>query len=224
MTKPKICYRFVNENMTSNYDGETEWKLGEWKKVEGKLKCCSNGLHASLTPLQSLNNVYGSRWFIAEYRGKIVKEDNKFCASEMKLIKEIPIIVVKRFALFCAKDCLKYYEKEYPNDNRIAECIKTTEDYLDGKATIDEQSVAESAAQSAAESSESAWSAVWSARSVRSAESAVSAESASSAAWSAVWSAAWTAVWSARSVRSVRSAAKKRQEKELKRLIKEHAK
>jgi len=206
------CFRFVNKDMTSNRDRKTKWEIGKWNKQEGDLECCKNGLHASLTPLESLNNIYGDRWFIAEARGKIVKEDNKFCASEMRLINEIPVIVIKRFALFCEKQCLKNYEKEYPNDSRVSECIRITELYLDGEVTIDELSAAKSAAWLAAESA--AKSAAWLA-----AESA--AWLAKSAAWSAE-SAAWLAAKSAES--AAWSAVKSAQNKELMRLIKEHIK
>ena len=153
--KQKICYRFVKDDMTSE-QGHMKWELGKWNKVEGELRCCKNGLHASLTPLQSLKNIYGSRWFIAEYRGNIDEDDNKFCASEMRLINEIPIMVIKRFALFCAKDCLKNYENKYPNDKRVSECIRITELYLDGKATLKELQAACSAAYSVACSADSA--------------------------------------------------------------------
>lgn len=207
--KNKICYRFVKEDMTSNKDGVTKWKIGKWNKVEGKLKCCSNGLHASLTPRESLNNIYGDRWFIAEYRGNISKEDDKFCANEMRLIKEIPIIVIKRFALFCAKQCLKNYEKQYPDDKRVSECIRITELYLDGKATLKELSAAESAAWSTARSA--AWSAAWFARYAAESAALSAARSARYAAESAAWSAAESAALSA-------------QNKELLRLIKEYAK
>jgi len=223
------CFRFVNENLTSHQDGVTKWEVGKWNKITGKLVPCESGLHASLTPLESLNNVYGDRWFMTEARGEIVKKENKFCANEMRIVREIPIEVIKRFALFCAKDCLINYEKEYPNDKRVSDCIKATEDYLDGKITLDELSAARSAAwsawsawsaESAARSARSAaWSAAWSAESA-----ARSARSAESAAWSAR-SAAWSAAWSAESAaRSARSAAEKRQNKELNRLIKEYAK
>ncbi|MBU0791854.1 MAG: hypothetical protein KKC55_15505, partial [Gammaproteobacteria bacterium] len=172
--KIRKCYRFVNKNLTSYQDKSTKWEIKKWNKVKEKLVPCKNGLHASLTPLQSLNNIYGDRWFVAESRGKkIKKKDDKFCASEMRLIKEIPLIVIKRFALFCAKDCLKYYKKRYPDDKRISNCIRDTELYLDDKISLKKLTSAWSAAESAA----------WSA--------------AKSAAWSAAWSAAKSAAWSA---------------------------
>ncbi len=131
------CYRFVRDDLTSE-NGELSWKIGEWNKVSGKIVCCSNGLHAALTPRDSIRNVYGQRWFISEARGEIVKQDNKFAASEMRIVEEIPKIVLQRFAIWCAKDSLKYYEKKYPKDTRASDCIQAAEDYLDGKINVDE--------------------------------------------------------------------------------------
>ncbi|MGB7969605.1 MAG: putative immunity protein [Methanobacterium sp.] len=142
------CYRFVQDDLSSE-NGELSWKIGEWNKVSGKIVCCSNGLHASLTPRDSISNVYGQRWFISEARGDIVKQDNKFAASEMMIVEEIPKIVLQRFAIWCAQDSLKYYEKKYPKDNRANNCIQALEDYLNGKITIDELIKEQKAAYSA---------------------------------------------------------------------------
>ena len=131
------CYRFVRDDLTSE-NGELSWKIGEWNKVSGKIVPCSNGLHAALTPRDSLRNVYGQRWFISEARGEIVKQNNKFAASEMRIVEEIPKIVLQRFAIWCANDSLKYYEKKYPKDTRAIDCIQAAEDYLDGKIKVDE--------------------------------------------------------------------------------------
>jgi len=131
------CYRFVRDDLTSE-NGELSWKIGEWNKVSGKIVCCSNGLHAALTPRDSIRNVYGQRWFISEARGEIVKQDNKFAASEMRIVEEIPKIVLQRFAIWCAKDSLKYFEKKYPKDTRASDCIQAAENYLDGKIKVDE--------------------------------------------------------------------------------------
>lgn len=130
------CYRFVGADLTSE-NGELSWKIGEWNKVNNKIVCCSNGLHAALTPRDSISNVYGQRWFISEARGEIDKQDNKFAASEMRIVEEIPTIVLQRFAIWCAKDTLKYYDKKYPKDMRANDCIQAVEDYLDGKIKVD---------------------------------------------------------------------------------------
>jgi hypothetical protein len=131
------CYRFVKDDLTSE-NGKMTWEIGEWNKVSGKIACCSNGLHAALTPRDSIRNVYGQKWFISEARGELVKQDNKFAASEMRIVQEIPKIILQRFSIWCAKECLKYYEKKYPEDVRISDFIQATEDYLDGKIKEDE--------------------------------------------------------------------------------------
>ena len=131
------CYRFVRDDLTSE-NGELSWKVGEWNKISGKIVPCSNGLHAALTPRDSLRNVYGQRWFISEARGEIVKQDNKFAVSEMRIVKEIPKIVLQRFAIWCADGSLKYYEKKYAKDTRAIDCIQAAKDYLDGKIKVDE--------------------------------------------------------------------------------------
>jgi len=203
------CYRWVKDDMTSENDSKTLWKVGEWKKIEGKIKICEKGLHACKNPYDSMKNIYGNRWFLAESKGNIIEKGDKFVASEMRLIKELPNIIWKRFALFCAKECEKNYQKEYQNDKRVSDCNKATEDYLDGKIKIEELEKARSAA----------WSAVRSA--VRSA-----ARSAAFAAWSAAWSAVRSAAWSAAcaaesaaSAASAENAIEERQKKELNRLV-----
>jgi len=196
------CFRFVNQDMTSNHDNRTKWKLKEWLKVTGMIKPCENGLHACKTPTQSIDNVYGSKWFMAEARGKIVEEGSKFAASEMRLIKEIPFEVLTRFALWCAKDCLKYYTAKYPDDSRVADCIRITEDFLDGKATIDAVRAAYAAARAAA-------------RAAADAADAADAYAAYAAARAAAYADAYAAA---------RAAARKRQAQELNRLIKEYMK
>ena len=193
ITKQKTikCFRWVTKDMKSEH-GNMKWELGKWNKIDCKLLMCNSGLHAYTDSFDSMNNVFGDKWFISEARGVIKDKDStKICCSEMRLIKEIPEMAWKRFALFCAKDCLKFYDKEYPSDKRVSDCIKAAEDFLDGK--IDEiklekhRSAAGSAARSAARSAElaeSAWSA-WSAESA--AWSARSAGSATRSAWSAAW-------------------------------------
>ncbi len=107
--------------------------------------------------------------------------------------------ILKQWSLDCAITVVDNFNKEYPNDDRIAECLEVTSKYLLGESTLYElESAARAAAESAAESSAgSAYSAA-----ARSAEySAYSAAwAADSAAWAA-WAAdsAESAAWAARS-------------------------
>ena len=165
-----IGYKWLtSENKSINGD-KISWKKSIWVKREPKrLQLCKYGLHASKTPLQSLGYVYGDKWWVVEAKGKIINTDDKFVASEMKIIKRLPVkkILVK-FAVLCAKRCLTNYEKEYPNDDRPRKAIEAAENYVKNPTKENE-----SAAWSAG-------SAAWSAGSARSA-----AGSARSAAWSA---------------------------------------
>jgi len=96
------AYRFVTDDLKSQH-GDTRWVVGEWQKCEGKLGLCANGLHASKKPLDSLNNVFGTRWFLCEVRGKVLEGRDKLCAEEMRILQEIPLSIVVQFAADCAK-------------------------------------------------------------------------------------------------------------------------
>ena len=122
-------YRFVKENLKSEH-GNIQWVLGEWQKCEGKSSLCETGLHASQKPLDSLNYIFGTRWFECEARGKILKDSDKFCASEMRLLQEIPQGVLIQFAIDCAKKALLVFEKEYPNNKQLRKVVKAAELYL----------------------------------------------------------------------------------------------
>ncbi len=177
-----VGYKFVTKDLQSR-NGVCTWKLGEWQKANGKLVCCSNGLHAALTPLDSLQYVYGDRWFIVEARGDITcidtsgeVHDDKFCAREMRLVQEIPVDkVLVQFAILCARRCYKHYKKQYPDDTAVIGAIKAAAKCLRNPTPANV-----SAARSAARSAESA---AWSAKSAESA--ARSAESAARSAESA---------------------------------------
>ena len=99
-----------------------------------------------------------------------------------------------KFGVWCARQSYKYWESEYPNDNRVLECIEATAGFIEGDVGQGELSAAWSAAESARSAAFSAWCAARSA-----------ARSAALSAWSAAESAACSAAWSA--ARSARSAA-----------------
>jgi len=199
MNKTITGYKFIKQDMNS-IKGGTKWRLKQWKKHKGEINLCQKGFHATRTALQSLDYPYGPRWFIVEAKGEFKeKKDDKFVASEMRLVKELPTKkIAVEFAIKCAKRCLKNFEKEYPEDKRPREAIEATKNWLK-KPTKKNGSAARFAA-------ESAWSAAWSARSAGSA--ARSARSAAESAAMSAWSAAMSAAESARSARSAGSAAR----------------
>ena len=152
----QIGYKFIKADWKSK-EGNITWKLNVWQEHKGKIKLCYNGFHACKEPLEALEYIYGDRFVIVEYSGKVIHEKgNKFVCSKMRIIKEIPIMILKRFAIQQAKNCLTNYEKEYPNDKRCSEVIKASEDYLDNKISLDELNIKISAARSAGSAARSA--------------------------------------------------------------------
>jgi hypothetical protein len=133
MMNEKKCFRFVKNNMHS-INGKKIWKIGQWQKSNGKIEVGANGLHANFTPIASLRNNYGEKWFIAEAKGRIEKKEGKFASSEMRLIQEIPIIVLQKFAIWCGKDSLNLFKAE---QLELKKLLEASEDYLNGKAKIE---------------------------------------------------------------------------------------
>jgi len=124
------CYRFVTEDLRSE-NGVMQWSIGEWRRVEGELSLCNNGLHACREPTQSLSYVFGERWFSAEARGEILEEGDKFCAREMRLLKEIPIMVIHQWAVDCAYRVLSVYEEEYPGEMSPRLALEARQAWID---------------------------------------------------------------------------------------------
>ena len=119
-------YRFVTDDLKSQH-GNTQWVIGKWQKCKGELSFCENGFHASQKPIDSLAYVFGTRWFECEARGGILKDTDKFCASEMRLTREIPKKVIQQFAIDCAYHVLHFFEDKYPDDKRPRQTLEAAE-------------------------------------------------------------------------------------------------
>ena len=216
-------YKFLKlvRGKIKSASGNETWKVGEWKKLDGKPDLCNYGFHCSKTPYQAFSYVQGEVLAVVEVRGKKDIQDDKEAWQEMRIVKAYKWTKKDSvaFAIYAAELVLENYEKEYPDDKRPREAIEAARKVL-FKDTAKNRSAALSAwsaarsAESAARSAESA------ARSAaRSAESAAwSAESAALSAWSAALS-AWSAALSAWS--AARSAAYKKLGKWMENHIKE---
>jgi hypothetical protein len=153
-------YKFLRKNMKSE-NGYQTWKLNKWVKVNGKLKMCKNGLHSSVEPYDAFSYVQGEILAVVECRGEHLKDENKYCWREQRVIKTYRWTKKDsvRLAVYSAKQCLKNYTKVYPNDNRVSNAIKAAERWLKA-GSKKELSAAESAAWSAESAARSAaWSA-----------------------------------------------------------------
>lgn len=175
-------YRFVTQGLTSKH-GDVKWEVGKWHKCKGELNLCACGFHASQKPIDSLNYILGTRWFECEARGKFLKDNDKFCASKMRLVKEIPSTILREFAIDCAWRVLHIFERKYPDDKRPRLALEAAKAYL--KFPTEENRERMAAARDAA--GDAAWDAA------RDAAVAAARDAARVAAWAAARVAAWVA-------------------------------
>ena len=149
--------RLINDKIVSNYDENFIWEIGKWYKVKGRLEMCENGFHCSRQPLDALSYVAGEVLAIVETKGKSIKQDDKQCWQEMRIIKayEWQKKDSVALAIYSAELVLPNFEKEYPDDDRPRKAIEAAKKVLtnDTKAN---RSAAGSAAWSAESAAESA--------------------------------------------------------------------
>ena len=129
-------YKFVDENLNS-HRGNHHWEIGKWYKQEGIIELCNNGFHACEEPIDSLSyfQFNDDRWFVIEARGEIIKDEDKFVALEMRLVKEIKNVnlISAKIAIYAAEQVLPYFEKRYPDDTRPHEAILAAKRYMKDK-------------------------------------------------------------------------------------------
>jgi len=204
--KTITCYRFVTEDLKSQH-GEVQWVVGEWQKYNGKLELCVSGFHGCREPMHSLEYVYGDRWFLAEARGEIFEGRNKFCTSEMRLVKEVPIKVIHQWMVDAAYRVLHIYEEKYPEDMRPRKALEAKQAWIDN--SCEETTVAARAATAATRAA---------------AEAEAVADAATWAAWAAAGAAAGVVragAWAARAAGAAEAAEKKWQREHLEYLMRE---
>ena len=175
-------YYKILVNGKSCNGGKADWflppkgKPGEWMpKIEGELKLCENGYH-----IVKAENIIG--WLCADCEiyevlplGKIIYDDTKGICRSARLIKKLKFDdkVARSFACDCAERVLPIYEKVFPKETRVRECVQTARKFIFGLATKQELGAARDAAWAAAR------------------------DAARDAAWAAAWAAAWDAAWDA---------------------------
>ncbi len=140
--------------LVSNNGDAGEWKVGEWKRVDGELNLCKNGLHCSRLVQDALNYVKGDVLAEVEVRGNHISDDDKECWREMRVVgtwgwgkrESMMLGVISALA------CLKNYEKKYPDDDRPRKAIEAAQTVIENNTqkTRSAASAAWSAARSAA--------------------------------------------------------------------------
>ena len=143
--------------------------LGEWTRSEPPI-LCESGWHGveAKDVLEHLPKVSTPPvLYEVETRGVLLHGDDKFSCESMRLVRRVgaaDVMLLVKFALVCAESSLGNFEKVFPNDPRVRDCIEVTWRFTRGEATAQEvETAAESAwwsawsAESAARSAESAW-------------------------------------------------------------------
>ena len=185
-------------------------RVKTWTKPEKLLVVCESGWHGVERKdiLAHLPHVDGSELWEVEVRGNIVHGSDKFSAESMRLVKKILVPDKKNLRLFAcdvAQDVLWIYEKRYPGDTRVAECIEVARRFAMGQATEEEMTAAYAAAASYANAAYAAYgagdAASYAAYAAANAASyaAAYANAASNAAYAAAYAAANAAAYAAAS-------------------------
>lgn len=184
-------YKVLGDNGQPCNGGAGEWLLpkgnrpGKWMPaIKGPLVPCLHGYH--LCRCTDLIKWLGSNIYEAEYRGELVKDNNKVVVREVRLLRRMnwDDSIARHFACDCAERVLHIYEKEYPDDLRVRNCIEIARKVANGELPIENLGAARDASADAARGASAASAAAW------------AASAAGDAGWGA--SAARDAAWAAR--------------------------
>lgn len=158
----KTLFKAMRKNLYSHYKRK-RWQIGKWYKVKGELSMCSNGFHASERIIDSMQYVPMEVLAKVEVRGKYLKQSDKQCWEEMRIIKawkwEKKDSVA--LAIYVASLVLRNFEKECPGNKRPRKAIQAAKRWLK-EPTEQNRSAARSAAWSAESAAWSEESAAWS--------------------------------------------------------------
>lgn len=179
---PTLAWHWAKNSLRTKHSDEP-LVVGETLEASGPLELCSNGMHASLCPLDALQYAPGSMLCRVRLDGEIIKGEDKLCARKRTVFWTADAEkMLHEFACLCAERAL---DKVIVKDERSWNAIKVKRLWLAGKATDAELAAAEAAAWDAAWDSDRsvAWAAAW---------------AADLAAEAAAWDAARAAAWDAR--------------------------
>ena len=125
-------YKFLKEGLKSSYGDLPAWQVGEWRGARGRLQLCVNGFHCSETPLAALRYVAGEALAIVETRGAELKDTDKSCHAEMRIVRAYRWQKADSVALaiYSAELVLGIFEKKYPADKRPRQAIAAAKRWL----------------------------------------------------------------------------------------------
>jgi hypothetical protein len=195
----KTLWKSMKAGMKSGV-GDMTWKVGRWEKHKGKLDMCHSGFHASVRATDAMRYVNCEILALVEVRGKHLKQDDKQCWSEMRVVRayEWTKLDSVAMAIYAAELVIGEHEKKYPDDKRPRQAIEAAKAWLNDPTEENRQAAyaaasiasAASAAYAAAYAASAAYTAAYAASAAYAAASIASAASAAYAAYDAAYDAA----------------------------------
>ena len=220
--KSKIGWKILRKGNKSQYN-DFKWRKNKWYKHDDKLIICESGFHASKELVSAMSYLTPGIIAKVEYKGEVIEEYDKFVASEMRVVKTYKPTKKQmvEWSIYCARQCLKEWNKYDKSDKRPLKAIQAAEAWLENP-TQKNKSAAKSAALASELAARSAASSSWSVARSAASSSWSASESAARSAASAIWSASESAAWSVASAiwSASESAAKNKLHKKLLRIIK----
>jgi hypothetical protein len=176
-------WHFLTDDRRLQFGDREEVKVGEWLRVEGELKMCSWGLHASKRAIDALRYAPGSVACRVELRSDLQHDDDKSVGRERRVMWMLDATNIQHeCACRYAEGALALIDKPDP---RSVAAIQAKRKWLRGEITDAELAAARAASAAAWAASDAAFYAA------RSASAA--ARAASDAAWYAARAAARSA-------------------------------
>jgi len=147
----KTLWKSMTAGMKSGV-GDMTWKVGKWAKHKGKLDMCHSGFHASVRATDAMRYVNCEILALVEVRGKHLKQDDKQCWSEMRVVRayEWTKLDSVAMAIYAAELVIGEHEKKYPDDKRPRQAIEAAKKWLKDPTEENRQAASAASAASAA--------------------------------------------------------------------------
>ena len=146
--KTKLLWKTIPQNFESRGH---KWETGKWYHVNGEIKLCQNGFHASPTILDAMRYVFTGWICRAGVGGDCKIGNDKSAWSDMMVIKRYKWTkqMSVKLAVYAAELVLPIFEKEYPDDARPRNAIAAAKAYLKNPCKETKCAAADAAADAA---------------------------------------------------------------------------
>ena len=149
-------YKWLDSEGTGGYSGWA-WptELGKWlPDIEGDLEMCGNGYHVVKAKhlLEWLPGRLPANLYAVSIGRERLNGGDKICARRAKPISLIGSLddgKARLFACDCAEHVLHIYERDYPGDSRVRNCIEIARKVANGDLPVSELAAARAAALAA---------------------------------------------------------------------------